>query len=113
MCVTIPFLNSFITNLFIENVPFYSLVKYISEEIDSVLDVKHQKLVFLVNNMEDKRVLWDTARSFTIDPSVFIHCNFATTLIEEARSASNNESVLVPVMNMLLEHGKNFVRSAF
>ena len=71
------------------------------------------ELVFLVNNMEDKRVLWDTARSFTIDPSVFIHCNFATTLIEEARSASNNESVLVPVMNMLLEHGKNFVRSAF
>ena len=70
VCVTIPFLNSFITILFIENVPFFSqfsylpygpLVKYISEEIDSILDVKHMELVFLANDMEDKRVLWDTA----------------------------------------------------
>ena len=113
MCVTIPFLNSFITILFIENVPFFSLVKYISEEIDSILDFKHQKLVFLVNNMEDKRVPWDTARSFNIDPPDLIQCNFATTLIEEARSVSNNESILVPVMNMLLEHIKNFTVSAF
>ena len=111
--MTIPFLNSFITILFIENVPFFSLVKYISEEIDSILDFKHQKLVFLVNNMEDKRVLWDTARSFNIDPPDVIQYNFATTLIEEARSISNYESVPVPVMNILLEHVKNFIVSAF
>ena len=88
-------------------------MKYISEEIDSILDVKHLELVFLVNNMEDKRVLWDTARSFNIDPPDVIQCNFATTLIEEARSISNYESVPVPVMNILLEHGKNFIVSAF
>ena len=88
-------------------------MKYISEEIDSILDVKHMELVFLVNDMEDKRVLWDTAWSFNIDPPDVIQYNFVTTLIEEARSISNYESVPVPVMNMLLEHGKNFIVSAF
>ena len=84
-----------------------------SEETDSILDAKHLEQVFLVNNMEDKRVQWDTARSFNIDPPDVIQCNFATTLIEEARSISNYESVPVPVMNILLEHGKNFIVSAF
>ena len=88
-------------------------MKYISKETDSILDVKHLELVFLVNNMEDKLVLWITARSFNIDPPDVIQCNFATTLIEEARSISNYESVPVPVMNMFLEHGKNFIVSAF
>ena len=88
-------------------------MKDISEETDSILDIKHLELVFLVNNMEDKRVLWDTARGFIISPLDVIQCNFATTLIEEARSISNYESVPVPVMNMLLEHGKNFIVSAF
>ena len=87
-------------------------MKYISEEIDSILDVKHLELVFLANNMEDKRALWDTA-SFNIDPPDVIQCNFGATLIEEARLISNHESVPVPVMNMLLEHGKNFITSAF
>ena len=88
-------------------------MKYISKETDSILDVKHLELVFLVNNMEDKLVLWITARSFNIDPPDVIQCNFATTLTEEARSISNYESVPVPVMNMLLERGKNFTVSAF
>ena len=63
--------------------------------------------------MEDKRVLWDTARSFNIDPPDVIQCNFETNLIEEARSISSYESVRVPVMNMLLEHGKSFIVSGF
>ena len=88
-------------------------MKYISEEIDSILDVKHLELVFLVNNIKDKRFLLDTARSFYIDPPDVIQCNFATTLIKEARSISNYESVPVPVMNILLEHVKNFIVSAF
>ena len=88
-------------------------MKYISEEIDSVFDVKHLELVFLVNNMQDKRVLWDIARIFNIDPPDVIQCHFAATLIEETRSISNYESVPVLVMNMLLEHGKNFIVSAF
>ena len=88
-------------------------MKYISEEIDSTLDVKHLELVFLMNNIKDKRFLLDTARSFCIDPPDVIQCNFTTTLIKEARSISNYESVLVPVMTMLLEHGKNFIVSAF
>ena len=87
-------------------------MKYISEEINSIVDVKHLELVFLVNNMEGKRVLWDTARSLNIDSPDVIQCNFATTLIEEARPISNYESVPVPVMNILLEHGKNFTVSA-
>ena len=88
-------------------------MKYISEEIDSILDVKHLELVFLVNNMEDKRVLWDTATSFNTDSPDVIQCNFATTLIVEARPISNYKSVPVPVMNMSLEHEKNFIVSAF
>ena len=63
--------------------------------------------------MEDKRVLWGTARNFNTDPPDVIQCNFETNLIEEARSISNYKSVPVPVMNMLLEHGKNFIVSAF
>ena len=59
-----------------------------SEKIDSFY-VKHLELVFLVNNMEDNRVLWDTAKSFNIDPPDVIHCNFATAFIEEAKSISN------------------------
>ena len=88
-------------------------MKYISEEIDSILDVKHLELVFLVNNIKDKRFLLDTARSFYIDPPDVIQCNFATTLIEEARSISNYASVAVPMTNMLLDHEKNFIVSAF
>ena len=88
-------------------------MKYISEETGSILDVRHLELLFLVNHMEDKRVLWDTARSFYIDPPDVIQCNFATTLIEEARSISNYASVPVPTTNMLLDHEKNFIVSAF
>ena len=88
-------------------------MKYISEEIDSILEVKHLELVFLMNSIKDKRFVLDTARSFYIDPPDVTQCDFATTLIKEARSISNYESVPVPVMNILLEHGKNFIVSAF
>ena len=86
-------------------------MKCISEETHSILDVKHLE-VFLVNNMDHECVLWDTARNFNIDPPEVIQCNFATTLVKETRSISNYESVLIPVMNMLLEHEKNFIVSA-
>ena len=88
-------------------------MKYISEEIDSILEVKHLELVFLMNSIKDKRFVLDTARSFYIDPPDVTQSDFATTLIKEARSISNYESVPVPVMNILLEHGKNFIVSAF
>ena len=74
------------------------LVKYIYEEIDTILDVKHLEQVFLVSKMEDKHVLWGTARNFNIDSPEVIQCNFATRLIEEGWLISIYESV--PVMNL-------------
>ena len=72
-------------------------MKYISAEIDSILDLKHLEQVFLVNNMADKRIMWDIARNSSIDPPEVIHGNFATTLIEKARALSSYESPPVPV----------------
>lgn len=51
--------------------------------------------------------------NFNIDSPELIQCNFPATLIEEPRSISNDESVPVPVINILLEYGKNFTLSAF
>lgn len=66
-----------------------------------------------MNNTEAKRFLRDTAKNFNIDPWEVIPYTFATTLVEEARSISNYESVPFPVMDVFLEHGKNFIGSAF
>lgn len=66
-----------------------------------------------MNNTESKRFLWDTAKNFNIDPWEVIQYTFATTLVEEARSISNYELVPFPVMDVFLEHGKNFIGSAF
>ena len=63
--------------------------------------------------MEGKRVLRYIARHFNNDPPELVQRNFATTLIEEARLISNYELFPVPVKNMLLDHGKNFIVSAF
>ena len=66
-----------------------------------------------MNNTEAKRFLRDTAKNFNIDPWEVIQYTFATTLVEEARSISNYELVPFPVMDVFLEHGKNFIGSAF
>ena len=67
----------------------------------------------MANNTEAKRLLRDTAKNFNIDPWEVIQYTFATTLVEEARSISNYELVPFPVMDVFLEHGKNFIGSAF
>ena len=67
----------------------------------------------MANNTEAKRFLRDTAKNFNIDPWEVIQYTFATTLVEEARSISNYELVPFPVMDVFLEHGKNFIGSAF
>ena len=48
------------------------------------------------------------SRIFNIDPKEAIQCNFAAT-----RSISSYESIQVPVINVLLKHGKNLIVSDF
>lgn len=54
-------------------------------------------------------MLWETARSYGIEPPQTIIFVFGTTLIEEARQVPGFEAVPVPVMNILMEYGNNYL----
>lgn len=87
--------------------------KYITKELDEVLDVKHLKKFYVINSINDYQCLKNTAKYYGMQvPEVLIY-NFQNTLIEEAKQVPGYESIPVPVMNMFMEHGNNFIVSIY
>ena len=66
---------------------------------------------FVVNSLEDVETIKETARKYNIDCPQIIQYPFQRKLIEEAKQVPGWEQVPVPVMNVLMEYGKNFIVS--
>ena len=75
----------------------------------NVLDVLYLQKVYVVNTLEDRAVLKQTHRDFNIAPPGFIMSSFDSTVIEEVNQLPVFEEVLIFVMNMLMEYGRNFI----
>lgn len=76
-----------------------------------MLDVSHLSETYIVDNGDDYHALKDTANMFHIAvPNIIIY-SFENPLIDEAEQIPGYASLPVPVINILLEYGKNFIVS--
>ncbi|XP_057290526.1 uncharacterized protein LOC130613205 [Hydractinia symbiolongicarpus] len=83
--------------------------KYISDDIDTILDVAHMKNHYVVSCNKDKNLLWKAAQRKNIDPPDVVIYNFSAALIDKASQVPGFENVPVPVMNILMEYGNNYI----
>lgn len=91
--------------------PYGPLSGFITEEIDEMLDVKHLKDVFIVDNYRDQCALSDAAHSQCIAKPATIMYDFSCSLIEEAKHVPGYEFLPIPVMNVLMDYSKNVIVS--
>ena len=81
--------------------------KYITDDINNVLDVLHLQSVYVVNTLEDCAVLKQTLRYFNIASSEFLIYRFDSTVNEEANQVPVFENVPMSVKSMPMEYGSN------
>ena len=75
-----------------------------------VLDVLHSEVVYIVNT-QNCTVFKQTSTDFNITPPEIIIYNFDSNVIAETTEVLGFEDVPIPVMNLLMKYGRNFIVS--
>ena len=83
---------------------------YITDGINNVLYVLHSEVVYIVNT-QNRTVFKQTSTDFNITPSEIIIYNFDSTVIAQTTEVPGFEAVPIPVMNLLMKYGRNFIVS--
>ena len=91
--------------------PYGPLSKFITNEIDFILDVKHLADLFVVNNLEDRNNLIECAKLYDITPPPIVTYSFEYPFIEEAKQLPQYQDLPIPVANVLLDYGLNYIVS--
>ncbi|XP_057292633.1 uncharacterized protein LOC130621360 [Hydractinia symbiolongicarpus] len=68
---------------------------------------------YVVSCNKDKNLLWKAAQQKNIDPPDVVIYNFSAALIDKASQVPGFENVPVPVMNILMEYGNNYILACY
>ena len=75
--------------------------------------MSHLSKTLVVNSFENPRILKEIVKENGIDVPRMIIYTFDATLIEEAKAIPGYEILPIPIMNILMEYGRNHIVSMF
>ena len=90
-------------------VPYGPLRRYITPDIDDILDVQHLADTFVVNSLSDVAPLKEAAKSYSIKVTHIIQCNFSDTIIDVGKKVPGYEEIPPPLVNVFLEYGNKYI----
>ncbi len=80
-------------------------------EKDCIVDIKLSADVYILNNLKDRRNLIETTNLYSITSPPIITYNFESPIIEEAKQLPQYENLPIPVVNVFLHYGLNYIVS--
>ena len=90
-------------------VPYDSLQRYITQDIDDILDVQHLADTFVVKSLSDVAPLKEAAKSYCIKVPHIIQYNFSNTIIDVGKKVPGYEEIPAPVLNVFLKYGNKYI----
>ena len=87
--------------------------RFINEQIDDILDIMHLAETYVVDNGSDHFVLKETAKQYGIEQPNTVIYSYNCALIAEAKQIPGHEFIPIPVMNVFMEYGNNYIVSTF